>query len=198
MAAKQKPTILKSFFEGHRRKAFLVDWKQTRDSRDIDTIKLELRLPLLNEPLLGMNAGIGDPFSLMAKKDSRTDRSVVNVEIKGMTFEVFCTDTSNEHWTSTTGAHFKKLWLTAEGEEEKKEVNLHVVLYVPGSVEFRDWAWQHMHSNFHLEAAYSQSELDLKGAPDDDEEFEDIPDEIPADPTKKHGPKDLGAFHEKQ
>ena len=195
MAGKQKPAILKTFFEGHRRKAFLADWKQTRDRRGIDTLKIEMRFPLLNEPVLGMNQEIGDPYSLMAKDTSKTDRSDINAEIKGMTLEMFSTGTSKDHWVSTTGAHFKKLWLTSEGEDEKKEVNLHVVLYVPGQIETRDWAWVHCHKEFHLEAVYSQSEMDLKG------ELEDIEDEkppetsnpapLPSRPAKKSGPKDL-------
>jgi len=214
MAAKQKPAILKTFFEGHRRKAFLANWNQTRDKRGIDTIKLEMRLPLLNESVTGMNEEIGDPFSLMAKDTSKTDRSVVNVEIKGMTLEVFSTGTSKDHWTSTAGAHFKKVWLTTEGEEDKKEVNLHVVIYVPGSVEFRDWAWIHIHKDFHLEAVYSQSEMELRGNVDEDEELEDISDKKPEEkeldpdaepvlapprrPGGKSGPKDLAAFHAAQ
>lgn len=197
MAAKQEPTILKSFFEGHRRKAFLVTWVQTRDKRGIDTIKLEMRLPLLNESVIGMNEEIGDPFSLMAKETNKTGRSVINVEMKSMTFEVFSTHSSKEHWTSTAGAHFKKVWLTAEGEEDKKKVDLHLVIYVPGSVEFRDWAWVHIHKDFHIEAVYSQGEMELKGNPDEDEELEDIPDEKPASP-RKSGPKELAEHHAAQ
>jgi hypothetical protein len=204
MAAKQKPAILKSFFEGHRRKAFLADWKQTRDRRGIDTIKIEMRLPLLNESVLGMNQEIGDPFSLMAKNDSKTDRAAINAEIKGMTLEAFSTGTSKEHWVASTGTHFKKLWITAEGEEDKKEVNLHCVLYVPGSIEMRDWAWIHCHKEFYVEAVYSQSEMDLKGELEDIEDEEEKPAEktepppLPSRPAKKTGPKELKDYHETQ
>lgn len=199
MAAKQKPAILKTFFEGRRRKAFLSDWKQTRDRRGIDALKIEMRFPLLNESVVGMNQEVSDPFMLMAKDDSKTDRSAINVEIKGMTLELFSTGTSKDHWVMTTGTHFKKLWLTAEGEDDKKEVNLHVVLYVPGSIEMRDWAWIHMHKEFHAEAIYSQSEMDLKGELEDIEDEENqeaaTPPPSPQRPAKKTGPKELAAYH---
>ena len=55
MAAKAQPTILKQFFEGHRRKAFLVQWIQHCNRAGVSTIKLDMRLPLLNQSLIGMN-----------------------------------------------------------------------------------------------------------------------------------------------
>jgi Ran GTPase-activating protein (RanGAP) involved in mRNA processing and transport len=64
-----------------------------------------------------------------------------------------------------------------------------------------------LHQGFHLEAVYSQSEMDFSDIPDEEEgdEEEDAEDEAPAEvparpqrPAKKSGPKDLAEFHAKQ
>ena len=80
MAAKVQPTKLTKFFEGHRRKCFLVQWIQHCNRAGISTLKLDMRLPLLNQSLIGMNEEIGEPFSLMAKSDSKTERSTLRLK----------------------------------------------------------------------------------------------------------------------
>ena len=226
MAGKQKPTKLKTFFDGHRRKVFLVQWIQLCNKAGVSSIKMDLRLPLLGPSSVGMNQEIGDPFMLMAKKDSKTDRSVINVELEGMTLEIFSTDTSKERWVYSTGVKFMKLYLAATGEEDKKEVNLHLVAYMPFSKGMMEWASIHLHKDFHLEAVYSNSEMEFGEAePDGDEEDEkeddpvtasqpvtssqeDIPFETPSPAAAKgpvvmpkrakSGPKDLAAYHKTQ
>jgi hypothetical protein len=188
---------------------------------------MDLRLPLLGPASIGMNQEIGEPFMLMAKKDSKTDRSVINVELEGMTLEIFSTDSSRERWVMSTGVKFMKLYLASTGEEDKKEVNLHLVAYMPFSKAMMEWASIHLHKDFHLEAVYSNTEMDF--APSDDAELEDdtddeenagveddIPEETPppaaakksasakplpmpkAKPGGKSGPKDLKNYHETQ
>jgi hypothetical protein len=227
MAAKQKPTKLKEFFAGHRRKCFLVQWIQHCNRAGVSSIKMDMRFPLLTQSFMGMNTEINDQFSLMAKKDSKTGRSAINVEIEGMTLDIFSTDSSRERWVSTTGAKMMKLYLDTVGEGDKKEINLHMVVYVPYSIEMRDWASIHLHKDFYVESVYSNSESKLEFA--SPEEFEDEkPDESPAsddpDPAedepededadlpfetpepaaevparpKKSGPADLAAYHAAQ
>ena len=216
MAAKVQPTKLKTFFEGHRRKCFLIQWIQHCNRAGVSTIKLDMRLPLLNQSLIGMNDEIGEPFGLMAKNDSKTERSAINVEIEGMTLDIFSTDTSKDHWVSTTGAKLMKLYLATVGEGEKKEVNLHMAIYVPFSKEMMEWAAIHLHKDFYIETVYSNSESKLAFATADETEFvdeededdspekgedepeldpdaeQDIPFETP--PTGKSGPKQLKAY----
>ena len=217
MAAKVQPTKLKTFFEGHRRKCFLIQWIQHCNRAGVSTIKLDMRLPLLNQSLIGMNDEIGEPFGLMAKNDSKTERSAINVEIEGMTLDIFSTDTSKDHWVSTTGAKLMKLYLATVGEGEKKEVNLHMAIYVPFTKEMMEWAAIHLHKDFYIETVYSNSESKLAFATADETEFvdeededdspekgedepeldpdaeQDIPFETP--PTGKSGPKQLEAYH---
>ena len=184
MAAKVQPTKLTTFFEGHHRKCFLVQWIQHCNRAGVSTIKLDMRLPLLNQSLIGMNDEIGEPFSLMAKDGSKTERSAINVEIEGMTLDIFSTDTSKDHWVSTTGAKLMKLYLATVGEGEKKEVNLHLAIYVPFTKEMMEWAAIHLHKDFYIETVYSNSESKLAFATadetelvDDDTEDSESPDE---------------------
>jgi hypothetical protein len=181
MAAKVQPTKLTTFFEGHRRKCFLVQWIQHCNRAGVSTIKLDMRLPLLNQSLIGMNHEIGEPFGLMAKNDSKTERSAINVEIEGMTLDIFSTDTSKDHWVSTTGAKLMKLYLATVGEGEKKEVNLHMAIYVPFTKEMMEWASIHLHKDFYIETVYSNSESKLAFATADETEFvdEEAEDESP-------------------
>jgi len=221
MAAKVQPTKLTTFFEGHRRKCFLVQWIQHCNRAGVSTIKLDMRLPLLGPTLIGMNQEIGEPFSLMAKNDSKTERSAINIEIEGMTLDIFSTDTSKDHWVSTTGAKLMKLYLATVGEGEKKEVNLHMAIYVPFTKEMMEWAAIHLHKDFYIETVYSNSESKLAFATadetelvDDDTEEDESPEEgegeeepeldpdaeqdIPfetAPPAGKSGPRELAAYH---
>jgi hypothetical protein len=217
MAAKVQPTKLTTFFEGHRRKCFLVQWIQHCNRAGVSTIKLDMRLPLLNQSLIGMNDEIGEPFGLMAKNDSKTERSAINVEIEGMTLDIFSTDTSKDHWVSTTGAKLMKLYLATVGEGEKKEVNLHMAIYVPFTKEMMEWASIHLHKDFYIETVYSNSESKLAFATADETEFvdEEAEDESPDEdgeeepeldpdaeqdipfetaPAGKSGPKQLKAY----
>jgi hypothetical protein len=217
MPAKQPPAKLNDFFAGHRRKAFLVTWIQLCSKSGVSTIKLDMRLPLLNQSLIGMNDEIGEPFGLMAKNDSKTERSAINVEIEGMTLDIFSTDTSKDHWVSTTGAKLMKLYLATVGEGEKKEVNLHMAIYVPFTKEMMEWASIHLHKDFYIETVYSNSESKLAFATADETEFvdEEAEDESPDEdgeeepeldpdaeqdipfetaPAGKSGPKQLKAY----
>jgi len=217
MAAKVQPTKLTTFFEGHRRKCFLIQWIQHCNRAGVSTIKLDMRLPLLGPTLIGMNQEIGEPFSLMAKVDSKTERSAINVEIEGMTLDIFSTDTSKDHWVSTTGAKLMKLYLATVGEGEKKEVNLHMAIYVPFTKEMMEWASIHLHKDFYIETVYSNSESKLAFATADETEFvdEEAEDESPDEdgeeepeldpdaeqdipfetaPAGKSGPKQLKAY----
>jgi hypothetical protein len=196
MAGKVQPAKLKTFFEGHRRKCFLVQWIQHCNRAGVSTIKMDMRLPLLGPVLIGMNQEIGEPFSLMAKLDSKTERSAINVEIEGMSLDIFSTDSSKDHWVSTTGAKLMKLYLATVGEGEKKEVNLHMAVYVPFTKEMMEWAAIHLHKDFYIETVYSNSESKLAFATADETELEDDDsDESPAE-GGEDGEEDLDQDNE--
>jgi hypothetical protein len=110
-----------------------------------------------------------------------------------------------------------KLYLATVGEGEKKEVNLHLAIYVPFTKEMMEWAAIHLHKDFYIETVYSNSELKLAFATADETEFvdEEAEDESPDEdgeeepeldpdaeqdipfetaPAGKSGPKQLKAY----
>ena len=203
--AKQKTTKLKSFFAGNRRKAFLNAWTHLRTRAGESRIKLDLHLPLLNQSVKGMDDAIGEAFTVMAKDQSKIESTSLNIEMEGFTLDIFSTGESKRRSVSSTGVRFHKLTLVAEGEGENRELNLHIIAYIPASIEVRDWAWTHLHKELYLEAVYSQSEMDFDGEADeesdtgkggDDFDPDDEHEEKPA--KKKSGPAELKAFHETQ
>ena len=200
---KTKPTKLTDFFEGHRRRASLIAWTHLKTKAGESRVKLDLRLPLLNESVVGMNDAIGAAFAVMAKDDSKIDRTSLNVELEGMTLETFSTGDVKHVSVSSTGVKMQKLALVAAGEAEKRTVDLLLVAYVPASIQLRDWAWEHLHSEFHLEAVYSQSEIEFTDEPEEDSDDEDSDDEeLDQDhqedgPVRKSGPKELAKEHAK-
>ena len=208
--AKPKATKFLNLFEGHRRKASLAAWSHLRTKAGESRIKLELKLPLLNESVIGMNGAISEAFSVMAKDDSKITRTSLNVEMEGFTVDMFSTEGVKSPTVSSTGVKLLKLALVATNEGEKRTIDLTMTAYVPASIQLRDWAWDHLHKDFHLEAAYSQSEMDFSDIPDeeteDDSEDDDLdpdneedgPVAMPARPATKTGPKELAEFHTKQ
>lgn len=208
--AKPKVTKLMNFFESHRRRASLTAWSHLKTKAGESRIKLDLRIPLLNEPVVGMNDAIGEAFTVMAKDESKIDRTSLNVELDGMTLEAFSTGDVKHVSVSSTGVKMVKLALVAAGEGEKRTVDLLLTAYAPASIQLRDWAWDHMHAEFHIEAVYSQSELEFSDEPDEEDSEEDGEDDgldpdnepdvlaYPSRPAKKHGPKELAEFHTKQ
>lgn len=203
-----KPTKLQNLFEGRRRRASLNAWTHLRSSapESKSRIKLELRLPLLNESLVGMNGPVSDAFTVMAKDDSTIERTNLGVHLEGMTLEFFATDGAKSPAVSSTGVKMLKLALIAAGEGEKRTIDLSITAYVPASIQLRDWAWEHLHADFHLEAVYSQSEMDFSGPADgEDDEDEDEEAEEPAAVSakaprapRKSGPKELAEYHAAQ
>jgi hypothetical protein len=167
---------LESFFEGRRRKAFLVAWTHLKTKAGESRIKLDLRLPLLTESQVGMNREISDAFLVMAKDDSTMERSSLNVLLEGMTLDIFTTSdpkASKHPLVSSTGVRMVKLAIVqAAGEDEKREVNLQMTAYVPASIQLRDIAWEHLHSAFGIEAVYSQTEMDFEAEEESSEEEE--------------------------
>jgi hypothetical protein len=211
--AKPKVTTLFNLFEGHRRRARLEQWTHLITKAGESRIKLDLRLPLLNESVIGMNEAIGEAFTVMAKNDSKIDRTSLNVEMEGMTLEAFSTSEVKHVSVSSTGVKMVKLALVAAGEGEKRTVDLLLTAYVPASIQLRDWAWDHNHKEFHLEAIYSQSELEFSDEPDESDDDEPKEEDEDLDPDNEHdgpvaaplpvrpaknGPKQLAEEHAKQ
>lgn len=200
--AKPKGLKLKDFFGGNRRKAHLLRWEHLVNAAGEPRIKLTLKLPMLNQAAVGLHGAISDQFDLMAKQDSKIQSAKLDVYWEGMTIEVFTTDTVKRRAAMSTGATMMKFSLQSEGDEEKKTVDLHCVVYLPANEQWRDWAWIHRGADFWLAAEYSQSEIEFA---DDTEDDADEPDEdeapapVSAKPRlPKSGPKDLAAYHQKQ
>lgn len=180
---KSKAAKLTNFFEGRRRKAFLQSWTHLKTRAGEPRIKLELRLPLLNEPVVGMNEAIGEAFGLMAKDGSAIGRTALNVELEGMTIDFFTTSdtkTSKTKNLSRSGAKMVKLAIDTEGEADKRAIHLAVTAYLPAGPEVRDWAWEHLHCEFGMEAVYSQSEMEF-GDGEEAETEEEEEEELVAD-----------------
>jgi hypothetical protein len=220
--AKTKTTKLTNLFEGRRRKAYLVRYEHLKDRGEYGRFKLSLRLPLLNEPIIGMNGVISDAFALLAKDDSQMGRTMLEVKLDGMTLEFFSTGDlaqSKIPVFSSSGVSLCKLALAPNLEGEKREVNLELSAYVPASEQLRDWAYVMIHKEFHLEAVYSQTEMEFGESESTDEDDPDSPAEDddsdipfgedaeldpdnetdgPIAPTKKSGPVDLAAYHARQ
>jgi hypothetical protein len=164
---------------------------------------MDLRLPLLNESVVGMNDVMAEAFTLMAKDQSKISRTSLNVEMEGMTLECFATDTMKSPAVLTTGVKFQKFALVASGEGEKRTLDLTMVAYLPASIQLRDWAWDNLHATFYLESVYSQSEIDWVGeaefiednpdAPDDDEEEVSEEDDEYGDPAEFNEEDELEA-----
>jgi hypothetical protein len=214
--AKPKGLKLKDFFGGHRRKAHLLRWEHLVNAAGEPRIKLTLKLPLLNEPLVALHGAIGDQFALMAREDSKVPSAKVDVYLEGMTLEVFSTEKIRHKAALSTGVTMLKFSLQAEGEEEKKTVDLHFVAYLPASEQWRDWAWTHRGADFWMAAEYSQTELDFSEESEEDEGNEEEEEEqaaapVPSDPPArgsnkppmpkangKNGPANLKQFHEEE
>ena len=205
-------TKINHFFEGRRRKAFLLTYTHLMTKAEEGRFKIEFRFPLLTEDQQGMHGAIGDVFNIMSKDDSKMGRTALNVFLDGMTIEVFTTSdpaTSKDKNISVTGAKMTKLVLVPSGEGEKREIDLHVIVYVPAGPALRDWCYAQLHKEFGIEAVYSQSELFSDESEDDesdeeeDEDGELDPDDEHEEPTPmptraKSGPKQLAEFHAKQ
>lgn len=205
-------TKINHFFEGRRRKAFLVTYTHLMTKAEEGRFKIEFRFPLLTESQLGMHGAIGDVYNIMSKDDSKMGRTALNVFLDGMTIEAFTTSdpaTSKEKNISVTGAKMTKLALVPSGEGEKRQIDLHLTAYVPAGPALRDWLYGQLHKEFGIEAVYSQSEMEFtdEESEDDDSEEEGEDQDLDPDneekpapmPTRaKSGPKDLAAFHTKQ
>jgi hypothetical protein len=118
---KQKATKLQQLFEGHRRKASLVAWTHLRTKAGESRIKMDLKLPLLNESIIGMNDVMGEAYTLMAKDESKISRTSLNVEMESMTLECFATDDpKSPKALMSTGVKIQKLSLVAAGESKEE------------------------------------------------------------------------------
>jgi hypothetical protein len=187
--AKTKPTTLKDFFNGRRRKAVLKQWTHLKTRAGEPRVKLELKLPMLNEDAIGIPEPILQAFAVMEKDESRVARTNINVQFLGMTIEGFSSDTGGAPGVSQTGGMIHGFSLQAEGEGEKRTVDLHCTAYLPANVQLRDWCWDHNHSSFFLSAEYSQSEMEFgeeqPPAESEDDEDEEPAEGEPAEPATK-------------
>ena len=160
---------VKSFFDGHRRKAKLELYTHLKTKAEENRFKLVLSIPLLGESLVSMPKAVSDVFTVMAKDDSDLNRASLNIFLEGMTCEFFNDDKSRSPVLSSTGVTFKKLALVATGIGEKRTIDLEMFAYVPASLQLHDWVYPQLHGAFFMESVYSQTEMEFTDDEDEDE-----------------------------
>lgn len=167
MAKKNK---VKDFFGTNRRELRLNDFHVLMTRGEEKRIKLAIEMPISGKASVAMPSWIANPWVEMEKADSLTARSNIEVMLEGMTLEVFSTEKNKRKTFAATGAMLTGFHLVTTGEGEKKQTSLKFVIYVPGNVQVRDWAWDHLHATFYAAFEYSQTEMDFDGEDDEDED----------------------------
>ena len=160
MAEAIKETAL---FGGHRRKLELESWQVLRSKAGEKRLKMEMRMPLSGESLIAMPDWVGNTYEVMIKDGSAPRRGPLDRYLEGMTFEVFPTEKHRSRALSLTGVTIKNLCVDRDGEEDTAEVSLRFVLYSPGNVQGRDWAWDLIGGSFWGTFEYSQTEFEFSG-----------------------------------
>jgi len=173
--------ILKDFWNSHRREVRLEKSELLSNRAEEKRLKLHLSMPLSNIPATHMPEDFIGPFGLMEKQGSPVNETRVDVILKGMTVDLFPLLESKvpKRIISQSGATLQGFKLVAEGKEDKREVHLTFLAYLPHSTALYAACDTYHHSTIFMEAAYSQSEMDFesdeKGASkegDEDEEEE--------------------------
>lgn len=185
-----KGTKITSFFDARRREAFLNSWEHLKSSAGESRIKLDLSLPLLNRSRQAMPDAVSKAYAVMCEDRANISRTNLDIFCEGMTLELFVTDESKSPIVMSTGVLVQKVHMVAAGEGEKRSLDLNATIYVPANVNLRDWAWEHLHGTFFLEATYSQSEMEFTN-----EESEDEADEEP-EPSEPAAKSDILDFTE--
>lgn len=168
-------TKVKDFFGENRREFRLNSYNTLMTSAEEKRLKLAVEMPLSNQPLVAIPTWVANPFTEMEKDDSLTTRCNIDVMLEGMTVDVFPTDKAKRRQLTTTGVMLQGFHLVTTGEEEKKETMLNLTIYMPGSIELRDWCWEMLHKTFWAAFEYSQSELDFSDTEEEDGESATVP-----------------------
>ncbi len=80
------------FFPGNRRKVELVDWDPLLDAQDNKRVRLDILMPLTNQPVLGAPEFVFEGYEKMSNKGSAIDEIDIGAVLEGMTLEAFSTD----------------------------------------------------------------------------------------------------------
>ncbi len=176
-----KATKMTNFFHENRRECVLGDYRVLQTTGEEKRLKMEFAMPISNKSIVGMPEWVSDPWTVMEKEKSLTLRSNIDVMLEGMTLDFYSTGSIKHRALTSSGAKLGGFHLLTAGEGEKKETALHFTVYLPGSIQLRDWAWENHRQTFFAEFAYSQSEIDFgaEGDEDDDDaEYEPVANDV--------------------
>lgn len=199
-------TILQEFFDKERREIRLNHWIHLRTAAPETTnrLKLAVSMPLLNHPeqLVGAHTDIETAFASMQKDGCTIKRSKLDICFDGMTVSFFALPPKNQRSIVGTddaefkvaSAKFDNFALVGEGSGDKRTVDLHFTIYLPGTKRFANYCWDSNHMALYIESEYTQSELEEEDGEDEEEDAG----ESEGSASGKNGPKELAAEHAKQ
>lgn len=153
-----KNAHLKHLFEGRRRQCTLTDWRPLKDKSKVKRVKMIITQSLSSQSFEGMPEEFDEEVSVMLKQKSTANFKKIAVEMEGVLFSVFATDTSSLWWKSHA-VQLNGFKLLGEGVDEKRTVDLQFTAYVPLLDDMRKWLDDTLHEDFFLEAIPSQREL---------------------------------------
>ena len=150
---------LKDFFEGKRRRYNLQDYRPLNTKAGERRLKLMVSMLLNDQAAVGMPAELQEEFFIMQRQKSKVNLSKIAVEVEGVLFSIFSTDTVSNAAVVQGGGTLNDFKLVGAGIDDKRTVSLEFVVYLPWSDGLRDWAGVHLHEEFFAEAVPSQMEL---------------------------------------
>lgn len=153
-----KNAHLKHLFEGRRRQCTLTDWRLLKDKSKVKRVKMIITQSLSLQPFEGMPEEFEQEVAVMMKQKSTANFAKLALEMEGVLFSVFVTDTSPLWWKSHA-VQINGFKLLGEGVDEKRTVDLQFTAYVPMGDGMRQWLDDTLHEDFFLEAIPSQREL---------------------------------------
>jgi hypothetical protein len=158
--------ILKSFFEGQRRIVRLNRSELLSNRAEEKRLKLHFSMPLTGQPVRGLPRDFVGPLGLMEKPSSVLNESRIEAMCKGMTLDLYPLMTSKvrSRIVTQTGTMLVGFCLIGEGPADVRSVELKFIAYLPFSDELYQACAVYHHKTLHLEAAYSQTEMDFEGA----------------------------------
>jgi hypothetical protein len=178
--------IAASFFPGRTREFIVVDYKPLKSRANEARKKLTVHDPIGGDSVVGMPAWIGTAYETVAKDNGKGHASRVDldVEMKGMTIEIYATPNSARELL-LTGTTIKNFHVDRVGEEEKAKFFLCYTVYTADSRQLHDWLGTHHQQSAFARFDYTQQALDLQASNDDELEDEEEPETEPEPKTYK-------------
>lgn len=181
------------FFPGAKRRAMLEAWTPLMNAQDEKRVRFDFAMPLTGETFNGMPAFVGSAFESMNKEDSVEKKSTLDIELEGITIEMFATDKSPRRHNMLTAATLRSFSLERDGEGM---VHLHFSTTVKRDEDLAVWAHKYEGATMWIEFTATQPSLSAPAngngqmklgetAPLQSKEAKKAVDEIPVSRTKK-------------